>query len=107
MSTTPIPLRAERRANSNHQGWVSVRSIQVSILLRSFRDSYHQGASPISTFGMLVSMLLRSSGPETHAGQSFLLRKHFGFDRFDDVSVSIRTPPLVTEAQPDHAVPNS
>ena len=40
----------------------------------------------ISTwYGIWVSILLRSSGPNTHAGPSFLLRKHFGFDRFDSV----------------------
>ena len=44
----------------------------------------------ISTWlGILVSILLGSSGPQTHAGPSFLLRKRFGFDRFDHVSVSI------------------
>ena len=40
-------------------------------------------------FGILVSMLLRSSGPKTHAGPSFLLRKGVGFHRFDRASVSI------------------
>ena len=35
-----------------------------------------------------------SSGPKTLAGPSLLLRKRFGFDRFDHVSVSIWTPPL-------------
>ena len=52
-------------------------------------------------FGILVSTPLRSSGPRTHAGLSFLLRKLVGFDRFDDVSASIRAPPLLmVEAQP-------
>ena len=56
----------------------------------------------ISTwFGVWVSMSLRSSGPKTHAGPSLLLRKRFGSDRFDNVSVSIWTPPLVIEAQPE------
>ena len=37
----------------------------------------------ISTwFGILVSILLRSAGPEARAGPSFLLRKRFGLDRF-------------------------
>ena len=46
----------------------------------------------ISTcFRILASVLLRSSGSQTHVGPS-LLRKHFVFDRFDSVSVSIRTP---------------
>ena len=44
----------------------------------------------ISTwFGMLVSISLRCSGPKTHAGPSFLLRERFGFDRFDNISISI------------------
>ena len=44
----------------------------------------------ISTwFSILVSTLLRSSGPKTHAGPSSLLSKWFDFDRFDNVSISI------------------
>ena len=49
----------------------------------------------ISTwFGISVSILLRSAGPQTHAGPSLLLRKGFGFDRFDDVSVSTEPSPF-------------
>ena len=48
-------------------------------------------------FGILASRLLRSSGPKTHTGPSLLLRKSFGFDRFDNVSFWIWTPLLVIE----------
>ena len=41
------------------------------------------------TFGILVLILLRTSGPKTRAGPSVLLRKRFGFDRFDNISVSV------------------
>ena len=54
-------------------------------------------------------MLLRSSGPKTHAGSSFLLlRKRFGFDRFEDIfMLRADPPPLVIEAQPAiEPVPN-
>ena len=48
---------------------------------------------------MLASILLRSLGPKTHAGPSFLLRKRFGFDRFDKLFGFDLNPPLVVEAQ--------
>ena len=52
-------------------------------------------------FGNSVSILLRSSGPNTHAGPSLLFRKRFAFDRFDNISRSICPPPLlVIEPQP-------
>ena len=44
------------------------------------------GLDAVRYFGLI---LLRSSGPKTHAGPSLLFRKRFGLDWFDNISVSI------------------
>ena len=52
-------------------------------------------------FGISVSTVIRSSGPNTYAGPISLSRKLFGFDRFDNIGFDPTPPPLAIESQPD------
>ena len=66
--------------------WAQIRSRVLSRVGLGLIDSIP------TWFGISVSLLLRSSGPKTHAGPSFLLCIRFGFD-LDSITFRFRPVP--------------